>query len=76
MTEEQRKACVKEVWVTEALALLRPGVNQSEELLVALQLRGLTARMTQLSGKVMAGLEGGAGSADRPPPNKQLTGSA
>ena len=60
MTEDQRKVCLEAAWEIEALALLLPQVNLSEEPLASLQLRGLAARMAQLSGVVMAGLEGQA----------------
>lgn len=57
MTEDQRKACLEAAWEIEALALLLPGVKLSEEPLAALQLRGLAARLAQLSGVVMAELQ-------------------
>ncbi len=71
MTEEQRKACLEAAWEIEALALLLPEVKLSEEPLAALQLRGLAARMVQLSGVVMAGLQSeaaGPGDAVTAPP--------
>jgi len=57
LSPTRKRACLEAAWEIEALALLLPKIDQSEAPVAALQLRGVTARLAQLAGVVMSGLD-------------------
>lgn len=57
LSHTRRRACLEAAWEIEALALLLPKLDLSEEPVAALQLRGLAARLAHLSRLVMTGLD-------------------
>lgn len=57
LSPTRRRACLEAAWEIEALALLLPKIDLSEAPVAALQLRGVAARLAQLAGVVMSGLD-------------------
>jgi len=57
LSHTRRRACLEAAWEIEALALLLPKIDLTEEPAAALQLRGLAARLAQLAGVVMSRLD-------------------
>lgn len=57
LSPTRKRACLEAAWEIEALALLLPKIDQSEAPVAALQLRGVAARLAQLAGVVMSGLD-------------------
>lgn len=53
----RQRACLEAAWEIEALALLLPKIDLTEQPVAALQLRGVAARLAQLAGVVMSGLD-------------------
>ena len=60
LSPTRRSACLEAAWEIEALASLLPKLDLTEEPAAALQLRGLAARLAQLAGVVMSGLDDAA----------------
>lgn len=60
LSHTRRRACLEAAWEIEALASLLPKIDLTEEPAAALQLRGLAARLAQLAGVVMSGLDDAA----------------
>lgn len=57
LSPTRRRACLEAAWEIEALALLLPKIELTEQPVAALQLRGVAARLAQLAGVVMSGLD-------------------
>ena len=57
LSQGRQRACLEAAWEIEALALLLPRLDLSEEPVAALQLRGVAARLAELSRVVMTGLD-------------------
>ena len=57
LSPTRRSACLEAAWEIEALASLLPKLDLTEEPAAALQLRGVAARLAQLAGVVMSGLD-------------------
>lgn len=60
LSPTRQRACLEAAWEIEALASLLPKLDLTEEPAAALQLRGLAARLAQLAGVVMSGLDDAA----------------
>lgn len=58
LSDARHRACLEAAWEIEALARLLPRVSgQGADTDMALQMRGLGARMAALAGVVMSGLD-------------------
>lgn len=53
----RKRACLEAAWEIEAMAALLPTLDLAEQPVAALQLRGVAARLAQLAGVVMSGLD-------------------
>ena len=57
LSPARQRACLEAAWEIEALALLLPKIDLTEQPVAALQLRGVAARVAELAGVVMSGLD-------------------
>lgn len=57
LSHTRQRACLEAAWEIEALASLLPKLDLTEQPVAALQLRGVAARLAQLAGVVMSGLD-------------------
>jgi len=60
LSPTRKRACLEAAWEIEAMAALLPTLDLTEQPMVALQLRGVAARVAQLAGAVMSGLDDAA----------------
>ncbi len=60
LSPSRKRACLEAAWEIEAMAALLPTLDLAEQPVAALQLRGLAARLAQLAGVVMSGLDDAA----------------